>query len=291
MRALPLALPFVLLFVAFAGCSDDPQADADALAEAERAANALNVKATSTTGVIRGVVVDQTIKPLAGALVVLANPAQNTTTTDAGVFAFEGLDAGTYFLTASLEDHTTVQQSVEVVAGVDTPDAVRVMLMSVPRGVPSITSLTAVMFISGSGWVDGVGGVTAGGAGVMDGNWNFEVEIPLNGTVAQTELVWDMTTPLGENGRAGGGTYNDNDGVDTDTVTGPSPLIMRANATEGSDTANNVYYSFYAWPSAGIPAGFHFNQKVDCYVNVFYNFMPDEGWSFVEDGPHAVPSK
>ena len=272
-----------------AGCSAEGDPEADALAEAERAARELDVEATDTTGVIRGVVVDQSITPLAGAFVDLANTGMNTTTTEAGVFAFEGLEAGTYFLTATLLDYTTVQQSVEVVAGVDDPDAVRVMLQAVPRGIPSITSLTAVIFLSGSGWVDGVGGVTVSSL-TGEGNFFFEVEIPPNGTVAQTELVWDPTTPLGAEGRPGGGTYSGNDDIDTDSFAGTSPLIMRANATdEGGDTADNVRYDFYAWPSSGLPAGFQFNQKIDAYVNVFYNFRPNDGWTFVADGPHPLP--
>lgn len=297
MRALPVASILVLLSAVFAGCSDAPEADADSLAEAERAAAELQVKATETTGVIRGFVVDGAIRPLGGALVLLANTDKNTTTSAEGAFAFEGLEAGTYFLTASLEDYATVQQSVEVVAGVSNPEAVRVLLAEIPRGEPSITSVQAIIYVSGSGWVSapdpvGENGVTVGGGGVLGdgGNWQFEVEIPVNGTVAQTELVWDMTTALGAEGRGSGGAYDDNDGVDTATYAGPSPLVMRANATEGTDTANNVYYSFYAWPSSGLPVGFQFNQKVDAYVNVFYNFRPDDGWSFVADGPHSVPS-
>jgi hypothetical protein len=296
-RALPLALPLLLSFVALAGCSSDGDPEADALAEAERAAAELQVEATDTTGVIRGVVVDQAVRPLAGALVVLANSQMNATTSEAGVFAFEGLEAGTYFLTASLADYTTVQQSVDVIAGVDNPEAVKILLAAIPRAAPAVVTQASVIFISGSGWLQapspvGGTGVTVGGAGVLgDGNWNFEVEVAPNGTIAQTELIWDMTTPLGENGRASGGTYEGNDGVHTETHTGPSPLVMRANATEGTETSDNVYYSFYAWPIAAAPFGFQFNQKVDVFVTVFYNFMPSEGWTFVEDGPYPVPEK
>lgn len=282
--------PFAALvaLALIAGCSDAP-ADADnALAEA---AAQVEVEATSTTGVIRGVVVDDAIRPLSGVLVVLTATGQNATTNEAGAFGFEGLEAGTHFLTAGRDGYTTVQQSVEVVAGVGDPEATRIMLAAIPRGIPSIESLTSVIFVSGSGWVAGVGGVTVGGAGVLGdgGNWNFQVDISPNGTVAQTELVWDMTTPLGAEGRASGGTYAGDDGIDTDTVTGPSPLVMRANATEEGGTADNVYYSFYAWPSGGLPAGLQFNQKVDAYVNVFHNFLPDEGWTFYADGAHQLP--
>lgn len=289
-----VALPALLLTVAFtlAGCADANADDAASqLRDSEQAAADLPVAATAQTGVIRGVVVDDAIRPLAGALVELQGASSNTTSNEAGAFAFEDLEPGTYFLSASLDGYATVQQSVEVLAGVDQPEAVKILLAAIARGTPMVETHSAVIFVSGSGWVDGVGGVTVGGAGVLsDGNWNFEVAISPNGTVAQTELVWNPTSELGKESRAEGGTYTGNDGIDTETYTGPSPLIMLANATEGDETADNVYYSLYVWPSGGVPAGLHFNQQVDAYINVFYNFQPSEGWSFVRDGAHPVPA-
>lgn len=35
--------------------------------------------------------------------------------------------------------------------------------------------------------------------------------------------------------------------------------------------------------------GLILNQKVDVYTTVFYEFLPDEGWLFIEDGPHKAP--
>lgn len=275
-----------MLVLTLAGCAGEPPAD-DALADA---AKAVDAKATPTTGIIRGVVIDDALRPIVGASVVLQSQNRNTTTNDAGAFGFDGLEAGTYFLQASKQDYTTVQQSAEVQAGVGNPPVVKILIAAIPRPIPMIEALTATIFISGSGWVDQVGGVTVGGAGVFDGNWNFEVAISPNGTVAQTELVWDMTTPLGAEGRAGGGTYNGDDSMDTATHRGPSPLIMQANATDEDETADNVYYDFYAWPSAGLPAGFQFNQKVEAYIHVFHNFRPNEGWQFGRDGEHPLPS-
>lgn len=287
----------LVTMLALAGCSDEPAAEeTPQLQEAVQAAQQVEVQATAKTGVIRGVVVDDALRPLAGALVSVTGVEQNKTTNDLGVFAFQDLEPGTYFLTASMVDYTTVQQSVEVVAGVDNPEAIKILLAAIPRATPFIEALNAMIFISGSGWVElpGVGGtgITVGGAGVLSsGNWNFEVEIQPNGTVAQTELNWDPTSPLGENGRAAGGTYDGNTGIDTAIVTGAAPLAIRANATEGEDTADNVYYSFYAWASAGTPVGFAFNQQVDVFVHVFHNFLPNDGWLFSRDGEHPIPSR
>lgn len=274
----------MLVGMALAGCAGDAETN-DELAEA---AKTVDAKATSTTGVIRGVVVDDALRPIIGAKVALQSQNRNTTTNDAGAFGFDGLEAGTYFLQASKPDYTSVQQSAEVQAGVDNPPVVKILLAAIPRATPLIEALTATIFVSGSAWAAG-GGVTAGGFGVFDGNYNFEVAITPNGTVAQTELVWDATTPLGEVARAAGGTYAGNDGVDTGVTTGPSPLVMQANATEGDETADNVYYSFWGYDSAGLPGGLHVNQKVDAYIHVFHNFRPNDGWQFGRDGEHPLP--
>jgi hypothetical protein len=208
---------------------------------------------------------------------------------DDGAFGFDGLEPGTYFLLVSAQDFATVQQSADVVAGVSDPAPLRVMLLALPRLEKSIETLQVQMFISGSGWVAGVGGVTAGGLGVLEGNFAFGQDITPNGTVAQTEFVWTKTSEMGTTAMASGGTYAGDDDVETDSWTGPSPLVSRVNATEGGDTADQVAYSFWAWPTDPLPAGVHANQAVDVFINVFHNFRPDEGWTFASDGAHPLP--
>src|SRR5687767_10257567 len=77
------------------GDSEDPAAGVDF--------DELELEATATTGVIRGIVVDEAIRPVAGAEVGTTLPdgagARNTTSADDGAFGFDGLPPGTYFLT------------------------------------------------------------------------------------------------------------------------------------------------------------------------------------------------
>ena len=192
MRIVPLLVIALLLAGSIAGCADNnngaKKPESASLKEAEKAANDLDVQATDTTGVIRGVLVDDALRPLAGAAVQLQGGG-NATTNEAGAFGFDGLEAGTYFLSASKDGYATIQQAVEVVAGNSNPDTVKVLLAAVARATPFVEALSAKMFISGSAWVDGGGGVTVGGGGVLsDGNWNFQVNIQPNGTIAQTEM-------------------------------------------------------------------------------------------------------
>lgn len=120
-----VAALFVLL--ALAGCSDAPKATD----EVSSSFDDLGIKATATTGVLLGVVVDEAIRPLAGAKVAATGPdavALEKTTDSAGRFAFADLTPGTYFLAASLLNYQSAQTSAEVVAGDDEPRAVRVQL-------------------------------------------------------------------------------------------------------------------------------------------------------------------
>lgn len=88
------------------------------------------VRATATTGIILGVVVDERIVPIEGATVRLTGgPTEEEATTDAqGRFAFGDLQPGAYFLAVSHFLHASAQASAEVVAGEEDPPVVRVLL-------------------------------------------------------------------------------------------------------------------------------------------------------------------
>ncbi|HJQ93251.1 MAG TPA: carboxypeptidase-like regulatory domain-containing protein [Candidatus Thermoplasmatota archaeon] len=86
------------------------------------------VDATATTGGIRGVVVDDAIRPIAGASVVVLGTGKNATTDEAGLFTVSGLLAASYVVEASHPLYGATQQSVEVRAGVRDPPAVKFQL-------------------------------------------------------------------------------------------------------------------------------------------------------------------
>lgn len=125
-----LALPFVLVALALAGCSgggggEPPVADDNADFDD------LDVAATATTGVAIGVVVDDAIRPIVGATVVLEGGAGGPVeqeTDDQGRFAFGALQPGTYFLKVSHLQFAPAQASVDVVAGDEDPPVTRILL-------------------------------------------------------------------------------------------------------------------------------------------------------------------
>src|SRR5688572_18477641 len=61
-----------------------------------------DLEATDTTGVLRGVVVDASVRPLAGVDVTATGPGGQLTgtTSEAGAFGFDRLEPGTYFVSA-----------------------------------------------------------------------------------------------------------------------------------------------------------------------------------------------
>lgn len=80
------------LVVPLAGCSQGGSPD-----EADVNLPDLGLEATATTGLIRGVVVDEAIRPIEGAKISLqaGSASQETTTTPEGAFGFDGLEPGT----------------------------------------------------------------------------------------------------------------------------------------------------------------------------------------------------
>ncbi|MEK6985128.1 MAG: carboxypeptidase-like regulatory domain-containing protein [Candidatus Thermoplasmatota archaeon] len=123
MRLLPLGLVALLTL---AGCA---ASDEEALPSSLTNFDDLEGEATATTGIIRGVVVDTTITPIAKATVTVngATKAEKVTD-DQGRFLVEGLEPGTYLVKATAPFHFDSQTTVEVVAGVSDPPITKVQL-------------------------------------------------------------------------------------------------------------------------------------------------------------------
>jgi hypothetical protein len=127
MRSLAIVVLFSFLV---AGCSGASSPDEEAEQEGG-GFDDLDLDATDTTCVIRGVVVDDRIVPVEGANVaVRLDTGTQTAVTDAeGRFGFDEIEPGTYFLTASKLNYEGVQSTVECLAGVDEPAVQRILLV------------------------------------------------------------------------------------------------------------------------------------------------------------------
>jgi len=116
-RGMRVVLALVLLIGVplFAGCAGKASPDTsgtDALGSLE----AREVDVAAGSGAIKGIVVDEAIRPLAKATVAIQG--QGTRVTDAiGQFTFTDLKPGVYFLVVNATHYVSTQTSVEVKAG------------------------------------------------------------------------------------------------------------------------------------------------------------------------------
>lgn len=262
-----------------------------------------DVEATATTGVIRGVVIDEAIRPIFGATVVIASLGTNTTTNDNGAFVFEDLEPGTYFLQVSKLAYTSIQASVDVAAGIDEPPVVKVALQSIPSLQPYVDALSYSGFLSlGVAVIATSVGTTAfGPLGEALGDRSIWVvkydNLPL---WAQGELVWTHNQP------AGGeliwemtDTSNDPAGY-RETIASPAlaywnTTVIQDHNESTLDPERGIAYRFFGGPHPlckpiFFGCGLTVQQRADAYIHNFYNFVPNEGWRFTRDGPHPVPT-
>lgn len=314
----------LVVALVLAGCSGDPKpSSTDGAPEPE-----FDVEATDTTGVIRGIVVDTAIRPLAGVLVNLTT-GPSMTTGDDGAFGFEGLEPGTYFIHAAKPGFSSTQASTDVVAGVDAPEMLKVQLIPDPVQQPYIESYSFQGFLNfgASVGITSLGSTFLGGLPNDYAIWNIVPDqVPW---YAQGELVWEQTQPAGgmliwEMVKGGTNDWRGHretnvspalaywnytvlqseagnvteQGIDYRFFGGPHPLLAPANSggtiippedDPKCPWVNTVVLGNRNWCRFGF--GLTVNQRADGYVHQFYNFLPPEGWRFTTDGDPVVPDE
>jgi hypothetical protein len=294
-------VPALLMLVALlAGCaSSGGSVSQDELGKAEQAARELSVEATATTGVIRGVVVDTAIRPIAGATVSLVSNGRNTTTNAAGAFGFDGLAPGAYFLLANKTSYEKVQVSVDVKAGDSDPTATRILLSHdasyvLPhfqaqqfKGFIGCTS-SAIAACSLPNSLCGIFGC----GNVTDDRYFFTLQVEPHPAFAQSEWVWSATVPSNAEidfyMEAGDGCaskfFNS-----TGSHASPSYVTVDGKGfgdpVEGSSTCG-IFYRAFGGTTAGLPcpqdlcAGAIVQQDFTLYLHTFYGYRPPAGWRF-----------
>jgi hypothetical protein len=305
-----------LLVLAFlAGCTGGG-APADQVADDGADFEDLGVDATATTGVLLGVVVDQTIRPIEGASVALTGAAsgERTAVTDAeGRFAFGDLEPGTYFLRASHPQFASAQSSAEVVAGVDQPPVQRILLerlfdqepfveqlkfdgflaCAYAIGVSStcINDYTRILTVCPGGCLrdynlSQTGGnvreyVTPVGPGWQDLVFEMVWEPTASGTSEQLGIVVSYYGRIGAS-----------HSFDGDSQSSPLRLEIKVDPDAETPAAGEVPDKI---PAAGIPDLFVFfsagsgsiaiNQPFQAFQTSFYYGVPPDGWSLVNGDP------
>lgn len=299
---------------ALSGCASSPEApSAEALAPDD-----LGLEATASTGVLLGVAVDDAIRPVANASVTARGPTgeQRTATTGAdGLFGFEGLVPGTWFVEVSKVAHETAQASSDVVAGESAPPVVRVLLVFVPGELPFHTEVKVEAFVqcivpganlcvilnlypcAVAGWCDPI----------MDDTsyvllYDELVALQRHPDWMQTELVWQSTQSLSPKLAVRPSAHSPDDGAGLDErqdwVHGASPIVMAWDAERAAEwemgTAEGVSFEIFGHmdeTSAVGSVGFVLNQRVSFFFHAFYGYTPPEGWVFSADGTVPRPPR
>ncbi len=283
----------LLLMLLFAGCSESGTAPTDDFC----ASDCTKPEPTDTTGVLLGVVVDEAVRPISGATVVLTPGGMETETDAEGRFFFDKLEPGTYFLDVSRLGYFPVQMSQDVVAAVE-PPVLKVMLKADAASLPYVEVYNFQGFIECMVGIQETpvttGSSSANPCYLSPNSQNvvdYEVSPP---TFAQTEVVWSPGLGVGESLLV---SYSVTDSSHTDgqndyaVAEGSSPLVLSANATQMEDV-NVGEMPLRLRVFAGGEGGFsiHANEEFEAVTHVFYGFEPPAGWTFVRDGAPEVPS-
>ncbi len=303
----PVWVSLALALVALAGCSEEARqiAEDDFSTEADE-----NIVVTEDTGAIRGVVVDQAINPVAGANIVLVGTELVAESAPDGSFAFSELDPGSYFMEISKIGYNSVQASTEVVAGVELPEVVKVLLEFDPEARPYASTENVAGNLR-CGISVGVGTTGTGfGCSVIRGTEDLVEEY--NGYVKefervpsfiQVEMVWESTQPAGKSLWLGIRHCCDNHRLPggTSVSEGASPQKVFVNSTHFLDHADGSVLEdgieISTFPSGledlaavGVDFGVILEQDFEYFTTEFYNFEPDAEWWFIMDGEAQPPS-
>lgn len=299
-----------LVAVAMAGCADD------AAPAAEEPDEVPEGRFDDQTGAIRGVVVDDTINPVAGATVSYLDGEPVTAQTDAtGAFVFDNVAPGTYILRASSPLHEPVQSSATVTAGTST----NVIKMQMPRlfeqdpfvssfqfsgrlachvqagaTAPCVTDFTQLVPPCGNGCFPELRTILGDARdfiGVIDGGWQAHVvEMTWEPSTSATSQSLGITVRDFEPGGANHHYAN---------AGGASPLLLRIDCCESHPTQSgsesiaippegydNIIHFAGVRTEEGQFAALALEQAFEVFTNTFYYGIPPEGWSFINGSPN-----
>jgi hypothetical protein len=294
-----LAIVALVAASLLAGCaSNDPTGPSDTGPTFDD----LGLQATASTGVIRGVVVDDAIRPVAGASVTLSGgSAKQAVTTDAGTFGFDELAPGTYFLEVSKPGFFPAQQSAEVVAGVADPAIVKVLLAVDAANLPFVEAMVYEGFIECTTSL-----VVLCGApnllleqNITNDRFTWDQYFSDGADLVVIDLVWESTQALSPalslemEALDGGCDASDTYIGGTD---GPSPLVARIDAEQVEEfnlgQTCPIYFSIFAGDAssgaAPLPVGATVQQRFSAYIHAFHGYAP-ESWSFSSGEPVPQP--
>lgn len=299
-------LVWMLIAVAFAGCAEAP-AEPEEVDETFDDCESCDVEVTSDTGAIRGVVVDSSISPIAEATIIISGAGDEfeLVSDDEGRFAKGGLAPGAYFLKATKYGFDEVQSSVEVVAGVETPDIVRIQMVASFTEEPFSVSFNfkgrvvcsyQAVIITAPCVTDYTSLVCPGGCApqlreVQGDARDWEQEIGQGWKSHIIEMTW-KSSAQGTSEQLGFAVSH-TERTSTHwygTFGGESPLLARFDCCGGHPSNQNAPEGI---PEEGLPNLLTFvnvrgggvqlavEQDFEVFTHTFHNLAAPEDWSFI----------
>lgn len=325
-RVSPGVAAAMVALVSLAGCAesgggDEPQEDAISIAD--------EFEATEETGVVLGVVVDETIRPVPDAVVTLrTSPPQETTSNEDGEFGFGGVAPGTYVVEAQRLGYVAAQASVQVEAGTDRPDVVNLVVAIDEANQPYVQAFQFEGFVQ-----CGMNYVAVCGVGPFLGtllctqydicvgnitNDQFIAFHEIDGPPdwVQSEMVWRSTQSLSDELTmilSYGAREQFNEGFiegNLNRSTGPSPIYATINKTVAQNESVALGVDNHLVPrvfSGSIPAsrqcvpnpatggqncvsfGFTIEQRFTIFTHIFYAYQPPLDWRFSQSNDVPGP--
>lgn len=227
---------------------------------------------STVRGAISGVVVDDAIRPIGGAVVTLTSTGANATTDEDGQFSFLDLEPGFYAMTAAAPLYLPTQVTADVVAG----QATKVKVQLVPDPTPQPYHIT----VKHDGFMQAWGTIaqffieSTQESGACDCRMHFQPDP--GATAFLFEAVWEESVP---------------------NPTGPSSFYwILDEVPEGDDLYETGYCTSpcYAKVSTGSYKGGEMMARLDgpdewveaqqpftMFVTTWYNGDAPEGWSVV----------
>lgn len=266
-----------LLAVAFAGCSDAPAQTGEDPFEAP------DLETGPDVGAISGVVVSQTIVPIANASVsIVGGPA--TSTNDGGLFSFVDLEPGVYFIDVRAAGFAPVQSSAQVEAGQVSKPRIQMAADTSPQPFHETQQFA---------WFDSVGVTlvdfiidltddTFLGDSLPDAcdtcRFFFETSGPVETFVVEAVWTDSISKPTGPTSYfwtiADGEAWTN--GYEDGYFTSPGLAHVGDNLW-GNTTYMQVQMSAdETWVTL--------DQSAEMFVTMFYVAAAPEGWSFVAGG-------
>jgi hypothetical protein len=259
-------------------------------------------------GILRGVIVDDAIRPLAGVNVSVTppggTPVEQTTGED-GLFRFDGLAAGSYSVAATRMNYLSTQTLAQVVAGDPEPALLQLQMALAGSTVPYVNAIVWEGFI-GCAFTFGnlcSAPAQAGYDVIGDSSahlfWGEYVDVERVPDLVQAEAVWEPTLATSEELKpifgwsepetwrnlAYQGTFF------SESVTSPS--FHRIGHAELLDakvgTESGLVVEFYSGGDTTNPTFLTLNQPIRLVLHNFYGYLPPDAWRFVTDGAPPGP--